>query len=85
LCWWVKGFPGWLLCLLRFIFLSHDLVELKVGVNSLDGLVIVIVEILMSLVMTMMLEAPGFVGFLCDRGLSIALVVDLTMLMSLVQ
>lgn len=51
--------PGWLLCLLRFIFLSHDLVELKVGVSSLNGLVMVIVQILMSLVMPLMLEAPG--------------------------
>jgi hypothetical protein len=85
LCWWVKGLPGWLLCLLRFIFSSHDLVELKVRVSSSDGLVMVIVQILMSLVMPLMLEASGFVGFLCDHGLSTGLVVDLAMLMSLVQ
>jgi hypothetical protein len=43
LCWWAKGLLGLLLCLLRFIFLSHDLVELKAGVSSSDGLVMVIV------------------------------------------
>jgi hypothetical protein len=63
----------------------HGLVELKVGVGSSYGLVMVIVQILMSLVVPMMVEASGFVGFLCDRGLSIGLVVDLAVLMSLVQ
>jgi hypothetical protein len=85
LCWWAKGLLGLLLCLLRFIFLSHDLVELKAGVSSSDGLVMVIVQILMSLVVPLMLETPGFVGFLCDRGLSTGLVVDLAVLMSSVQ
>jgi hypothetical protein len=32
-----------------------------------------------------MAEAPGFVGFLCDRSLSTGLVVDLPVLMSLVK
>jgi hypothetical protein len=63
----------------------HGLVELKVGIGSSDGLVMVIVQILMSLVVPMMVEASGFVRFLCDRGLSIGLVVDLAVLMSLVQ
>jgi hypothetical protein len=33
----------------------------------------------------LMLETPGFVGFLCDHGLSTGLMVDLAVLMSLVQ
>jgi hypothetical protein len=63
LCWWVKGWTGWLLWLLRFIFLSYDLVELKVGVNSSDGLMMVIVQILMGLVVPLMVEAPGLLAF----------------------
>jgi hypothetical protein len=83
-CRWVRGLPGWLLCLARFVFWRHGRLQLMKGAFVL--VILALEMVIQAEVKVGSFEGLGcrmeaaqmlmrFVGFLADRGLSTPLAV----------